>query len=170
MTLTDGSSYDLGASTSATVTIADQPVPDDLGRGGRRHRLRGGRTGLFRFTRTGDVTLQPASSASAAAGRATNSSDYSNISTTLTFPAGQATLDRSLVPVNDALIEGTETVSLTVVDGANYDVVAPVTGSIDILDQPIPIVTITAIDPAASETGPDAACSGSPASATCRWP
>ncbi len=48
------------------------------------------------------------------------------------FLAGQATLDRPIVPVNDALIEGTETVSLTVVDGANYDLGAPVTGSVDI--------------------------------------
>ena len=78
-------------------------------------------------------------------GTATNSSDYSNISNTLIFLAGQATLDRPIVPVNDALVEGTETVTLTVVDGANYDLGAPVTGSIDILDQPIPIVTITAV-------------------------
>ena len=60
-----------------------------------------------------------------------------------------------IVPVNDVLVEGTETVTLTVVDGAHYDLGAPVSGSIDILDQPIPIVTITAFDPTASETGPD---------------
>ena len=142
VTLTDGANYDLGAGTSATVTIADQPVPTISVAGHRRLGERGGGhrslpVHAHRRHRRFSLAFTVARG-----GTATNSSDYSNISTTLTFLAGQATLDRTLVPVNDALIEGTETVSLTVVDGANYDLGTPVTGSIDILDQPIPIVTI----------------------------
>ena len=71
------------------------------------------------------------------------------------FLAGQATVDRAIVPVNDALIEGTETVSLTIVDGANYDVGAPVTG---IGRHPRPADSDRdhqAVDPTASETGLD---------------
>jgi hypothetical protein len=154
VTLIDGASYDLGSSTSATVTIADQPVPTISLQVIDNQASEAGDQGLFRFTRSGDTSFSLQFTITRG-GSATNSSDYSNISSTLTFAAGQATLDRALVPVNDALVEGTETVTLTIQDGANYDLGLPIAGSIDILDQAIPIVTITAFDPSASETGPD---------------
>jgi hypothetical protein len=155
VTLADGASYDLGAATTASVTIADQPVPVVSVEVVDGSASEAGDTGLLRFTRAGDTTFSLQFTI-ARGGSATNSSDYSNISTTLTFPTGAATLERAIVPVNDTAIEGTETVSITVVDGANYDVGAPVSGSVEILDQPIPIVTVAAIDPSASETGLDA--------------
>ena len=114
--LVDGPDYDLGASTSATITIADQPVPVvsiDVIDGSASE---AGDTGTFRFTRTGDTTFG-LSITIARSGSATNASDYSNISTTLSFLPGQATFDRVLVPMNDASVEGDETATLTVVDG-----------------------------------------------------
>jgi hypothetical protein len=152
--LTDGASYDLGASTTATVTIADQPVPtvsvqaiDDMA-------SEAGDAGLFRFTRTGDTTFSLSFTVSRG-GTASNNSDYSNISTTITIPAGEATFDRTVAPINDTAVEGNETLILTVVDGPNYDVGSPSSATVTILDQPTPIITVVAIDPDASETGPD---------------
>ena len=60
-----------------------------------------------------------------------------------------------MAPVNDTAVEGNETLVLTVVDGVNYDVGSPSSATVTILDQPTPIITVTAIDPNASETGPE---------------
>lgn len=154
VTLVDGANYDLGSPVSASVTIADQPVPvvtiqaiDDTA-------SEAGDTGLFRFTRTGDVTFALSINI-VRGGTAANGTDYSNISSTLSFAPGEATLDRTLVPLNDTLVEGSQTVVLTLQDVANYDVGSPSSATITIADQPIPIISIEAVDPNASETGPD---------------
>ncbi len=154
LTLIDGAGYDLGASISGTVTIADQPVPtisvavvDDTA-------SEAGDQGLFRFTRTGDTTFSLSVTLSRT-GSATNGTDYTSIGTTLVFPAGQATVDKIVAPLNDGQVEGPETVVLTIVDGASYDLGAVVTGTVTIQDQPTPIITVQAIDASASETGPD---------------
>jgi len=154
LTLINGAGYNLGASISGTVTIADQPVPtisvavvDDTA-------SEAGDQGLFRFTRAGDTAFSLSVTLSRA-GTATNGTDYTSIGTTLVFPAGQATVDKIVAPINDSQVEGPETVVLTIVDGASYDLGAVVTGTVTIQDQPTPIVTVQAIDAAASETGPD---------------
>jgi hypothetical protein len=155
LTLVDGAGYDLGETTSGVVTIADQPVPtismavvDDTA-------AESGDQALFRFSRTGDTTFSLSITVSSLGSTATNVSDYASIGSTLLFPAGQATVDRPVVPVNDIRVEGPETVALTIVDGAHYDLGSPITGTVTIQDQPTPIITVEAIDPSASETGSD---------------
>jgi hypothetical protein len=154
LTLIDGAGYDLGASISGTVTIADQPVPTISVEVLDNTASEAGDQGLFRFTRTGDTTLGLSVTLSRT-GSASNNTDYTSIGTTLLFPAGQATVDRAVVPVNDGQVEGAETVTLTIVDAANYDLGAVVTGTVTIQDQPTPIITVQAVDAGASETGPD---------------
>ena len=92
-------------------------------------------------------------------GTAANGSDYTGIGTAVTFAAGQATVDRTITPINEAEVDGSETVILTVTDGAQYDLGAPATqtATVTITDNAIPIVTITAPDATASEVGPDPA-------------
>jgi hypothetical protein len=48
----------------------------------------------------------------------------------VTFPAGQATVDVVVTPVPDATPEGSETVVLTITDGAAYDVGAPASAKV----------------------------------------
>ena len=50
----------------------------------------------------------------------------------MTFAAGQATSDLFVVPLLDATAEGTETVIVTVTDGAAYDLGAPAAATITI--------------------------------------
>jgi len=133
VTLVDGPNYDLGATTTALVTIADQPVPVVTVQAVDASATEAGDRGLFRFTRTGNLAFSLAISLSRG-GTATNMSDYANISTTLTFPAGAATVDREVVPVSDTRVEGIETVILTVLDGANYDVGVPASATVQIAD------------------------------------
>src|SRR4029077_6798306 len=58
-------------------------------------------------------------------------------------------------PFNDATVEGPEDVIVTLNASANYDVGMPGTATITIADNVTPVVTVTAIDPDASEVGPD---------------
>jgi hypothetical protein len=154
VTITDGANYDLGTGITASLTIADQPVPIVSIEVIDNQAAESGDTGLFRFTRVGDVTLSLSFSITRS-GTAANGLDYESVSTSVTFPAGAATVDRTLVPLNDALVEGTQTVTLIVLDGANYDLGSPTAATVFIADQPTPVITVTAVDPSASETGPD---------------
>jgi large repetitive protein len=65
-------------------------------------------------------------------GTATNGVDYQSVPVTVTFGVGQATSDLFVVPLPDADAEGSETVIVTVTDGATYDVGAPATATISI--------------------------------------
>ena len=159
LTVTDGAQYDLGApaTQTATVTITDNAIPIvTITAPDATASEVGPETGTFRFTRTGDLTFSW-SVTYAITGTAANGSDYTGIGTAITFAAGQATVDRTITPINDAVVDGSETVILTVTDGAQYDLGAPATqtATVTITDNAIPIVTITAPDATASEVGPD---------------
>ena len=81
--------------------------------------------GLFRFTRTGSTAFALGVNYTLA-GTATNNGDYSFISTNfISIPAGQASVDRQISPLNDALVEGSETVIITVSEDPQYNLGAP---------------------------------------------
>ncbi len=109
-------------------------------------------TGTFRFTRTGDLGA-PLTVSFTRGGTAVQLTDYANIGGTVTFNAGQATADRIVVPVNDAVVEGPETVIVTLTDGADYDIAVPTSATITIADQPVPTISVAVIDGTASEAG-----------------
>ncbi len=69
--------------------------------------------GAFTLTRTGPTTSALTVNIQMS-GTATNGTDYSNIATTATFAAGSATAVVNLNVIDDTLIEGTETATLTV--------------------------------------------------------
>ena len=155
VTLTDGAQYDLGATTIGTVTIADQPVPiitmsvpdgsaSEVGLD----------PGTFRFSRVGNTEFALAITYTVT-GTAAGGGDYGSISTTVSFPANQTTVDKVITPINDAVVEGSETVIVTLTDGAQYDLGATTTGTVTIADQPVPIITISVPDGSASEVGLD---------------
>ncbi len=155
VTLLDDVRYNLGSSTVASITISDPPTPvvtvtafdPDATEAGLE-------TGIFRFTRTGDLGTALIVNYTRG-GTALSGTDYANIGGTVTFNIGQATADRIVSPLNDALVEVPETVILTLTDGANYDLGASISATVTITDQPAPIITITAVDSSASETGTD---------------
>ncbi len=76
--------------------------------------------GIFRITRTGDTT-NALSVSYTVAGQASNGTDYTpNLTGTATISAGQSFVDITITPVDDALVEGNETVTLTLASSANY--------------------------------------------------
>jgi hypothetical protein len=75
--------------------------------------------GLFTVTRTGSTT-DPLTVDYTIGGTATNGTDYTSIKKNVTIPAGAASATIALIPTDDALAEGNETVSLTLLNGRNY--------------------------------------------------
>ena len=79
-------------------------------------------------------------------GSATSSADFTQLGGTVTIPAGQTNADIELAVLNDALAEGTETVSVTLIGFGAHDsditLGAATTASLDITDNDTATITI----------------------------
>lgn len=102
--------------------------------------------GIFRFARTGDttaaLTVSYTISGSASAG------DYVPVpalSGSVTFNAGDATVDVVVTPVNDFAIEGPETVIVTLSSGGAYSLGAASSATVTIADDDTGPIKISAI-------------------------
>jgi phosphodiesterase/alkaline phosphatase D-like protein/arylsulfatase A-like enzyme len=76
-------------------------------------------------------------------GTATNGVDYTKLTGTATIPAGQSSVNIPVTPIDDALVEGNENVTLTLASGASYNTDASKsTASVTIIDnEPTPVGT-----------------------------
>ena len=113
-----------------------------------------GNTGTFRLTRAGSATLlaSPLTVTFTLTGTAVNGTDYTNLPLTATFPAGQPSVDVVVTPSVDATVEGAESVILTLTSAAPYDLGVEF-ATITITDTNTPLVSVTAFDSTAAETG-----------------
>ena len=89
--------------------------------------------GVFTFARSDNMTSAVTVNYSVG-GTATQGVDYSTIGNSITIPAGQATATKIITPILDALVEGSETVSLTIAPSAGYTVGNPHTATVTIAD------------------------------------
>jgi hypothetical protein len=161
LTLASNANYSVGTPGSATVTIADNDVPQvSVAATDPNASETGNDTGTFTFTRTGSTALALPITFTIS-GTAINGTDYNtNLPTsvgsgTLTFSVGQATATLTITPLADAIVEGSETAIITVVDGADYDVGTPGNATVTIADAATPVITVQATDASASEVGAD---------------
>ncbi|MCI0455949.1 MAG: S8 family serine peptidase [Gemmataceae bacterium] len=109
-----------------------------------------GETGTFTILRSGPAT-DPVTIHFTITGTATNGTDYATIPTSVTMAAGESEAIVTVTPIADALVEGIETVVLTLSGNATYAIGAPNSATVNILDTALPVVTITATDAAAAE-------------------
>jgi len=122
--------YIIGSPSSATITIADndQPPPGEpvltLSEFVPDASETGPVKGVIRFHRTGD-TSQPIQVNWTFSGTAANGSDFEELPTTSPFPAGLAEADLTITPIDDSVVEGDETVIVTLVAGPGYTVAHP---------------------------------------------
>jgi len=73
----------------------------------------------------------------------------------VSFSAGQATVDIPVTAVDDGLVEGDETLSISLTADSGYTLGSPDTATLTISDNDtLPEVTITATDATATEAGP----------------
>jgi hypothetical protein len=157
MTITAGPGYVVGALARATLTIQDDERPavtitvSDATAGEA-----GPDAGAFTVSRTGPTTA-PMAVALLVSGMATEGVDYETLGGSITIPAGAASAAVVVTPIDDALIEGAETVVVTVGPGPAYAVVTPGIAALQIADDDLATVSIEATDPVAGEAGPKAA-------------
>ena len=96
--------------------------------------------GTFRIARTGSTAN--ALNVVYAVGGTASSGDYTPVLTgTATIPAGQSTVDLTITPVDDGVVEDSETVILTLVDAGDYDLGASTTATITIGDDAPTVVS-----------------------------
>ncbi len=76
---------------------------------------------IFRISRTGDTSIALAVNYTID-GTATNGSDYTQLTGIASFAVGQSFVDIAITPVDDDLVEGSETVTLTLATGIDYEI------------------------------------------------
>ncbi len=137
VTLSANAAYNVGSPSTATVNIADDDRPVLNITANQPNAVEGGASGQFTITRSGNTALAITASV-AISGTATNVTDYTSISTSTAFAANQTTALINVVPVNDTLIEGPETVVLTLNTSGSYDIGANNTAAVTITDNDVP--------------------------------
>ncbi|RPI61476.1 MAG: hypothetical protein EHM48_05585, partial [Planctomycetaceae bacterium] len=97
----------IGATVSISATDASAAEPSN--------------TGTYTVTRDGS-TSGALTVNYTVSGTATNGTDYTALSGTVTIPDGQASTTITLSPINDNTVESTETVILTLASGSGYTI------------------------------------------------
>ena len=126
----------------------------------------GSDTGAFRLSRTGSTASALIVKFFPIRGTAIRISDYTLASLIVgaplwnaTIPAGQSFVDVVVTPIDDAIAEGPETVTLELAPAAGYVIAGSQIESIEIEDNDtgVPVVSMLVMDGDASETGNTAA-------------
>ncbi len=93
----------------------------------------GTNTGAFTVTRSGSTSAALQISLSIS-GLAANGSDYETVADTVTIPAGYASAAITITPLSDAITEGTEDVTVAVLEDEAYVLGDPSSASLEITD------------------------------------
>lgn len=164
LTLTGTSTVAVNSSAaSATVTIADNDTPalatvSIVASDANAAETTSGQAadpGTFTVTRTGSTTA-PLTVNYAIGGTATNGTDYTSLSGTVVIPAGQASATITVSPSDDTLVEGNETVALTLSSGSYTIDTTKAAATVTLADNDTAVngttLGITATDATAAET------------------
>jgi len=164
LTINSNTAYTIGSPSYATVTITDDddiPIPvvtisaPDASAGEPAN------DGYFTISRTGDTSNSLLVYYSTSGSSASAGSDYSALSGYVYIYAGQSSASIAVNVIDDATVESSETVRLTISSNAAYNIGSPSYATVTITDNDSvppadgPIVTITAPDASAAEPAND---------------
>lgn len=143
---------------AATVTIADDEPTITLAVTDSVANESAGNTATFTFTRSsGDTTSELTVFYTYVNGlTALAGVDYLALSGSVTFAAGATTATVTVVPIDDALVEPTETMGIMLLGNLAYRLGTATSAQATILDNE-PTVTLTSTDTVLSETAGDTA-------------
>lgn len=142
----------LGGITAHTATITDDDTPVVSIVATDAAAAESGDGASFTISRTGPTT-SALNVILAFSGSATNGADYANVVTPITIAAGDSTTVVSIMPMQDVLNEGTESVLITVQPDSAY-VLGPASEAQAIIaDDDRSILTLAATDATVSESG-----------------
>ncbi len=142
VTITPGAAYKVYNSASAEAIIRDNDSGGDrvMVSTANQSPSESGSTGEFYFSRTGTTGALTVNYA--VSGTATNGVDYANLSGTVVIPDGQGGVDLLLTPTDDSDVEGTESVTVTVLPGTGYGPDRPASATYLIADSETPAITV----------------------------
>ncbi|MCI0699751.1 MAG: Ig-like domain-containing protein [Planctomycetia bacterium] len=132
VTLASGSGYTIGSPDSATVNILDDDA-QVVTVAQVNDAVEDGTDGVFRFTRTGDLSGSLTVNFSVG-GTATSGTDYTSLGTSVNFSASSATADKTVVAVHDSVDDPDEMVTVTVTSGTGYSIGSPSSAEVTIID------------------------------------
>jgi hypothetical protein len=134
LTLQENAAYLVGQPNSATVTIADNDRPTVTVKATDAEASEAGTNkGQFTIYRTG-ITTKSLVVQYTLSGTATNGTDYNRLTGTVTIPVRASSATISVSPKNDKIVEGNETVALTIAPGTSYVVGSPGDATVIIRD------------------------------------
>jgi regulation of enolase protein 1 (concanavalin A-like superfamily) len=144
LTLQAGAGFAVGAASSATVNIYDDEPAQVRAETGDSLCAEAAApdTGTFILRRLG-LRNSAIAVGYAMSGAATNGTDYTTLNGTATIAANSGFTTLAVTPINDALVEGTETAVLTVSAGTGYTVAVPSSAGLDIRDDETVDVNVT---------------------------
>ena len=116
-----------------------------------------GDPGAFRLTRTVDLASSLAVTV-ALSGTAANGTDYETLASPVTIPAGQASVDVPVIPRDDAAVEGTEEVTLSLVSAPGFEVAEPSTATVTLAEDDGPDCRSVAVASQTLGSGETSAC------------
>jgi regulation of enolase protein 1 (concanavalin A-like superfamily) len=156
LVLAADTSYVLGASNSATMSVQDAntSLPRVSLTMDRAQTIENSGSPLVvTMTRTGATTAAlPVPYTVATTSTAASGSDYTALGGTVTIPIGAASASFNLMPLNDAESELTETVTLSITTGASFIAdAAASTLTARIVDDDAQTINVTAVDSGAQE-------------------
>src|SRR5439155_12908064 len=146
LTLAAGTGYTVGAPSSATVAILDNETPAISIASSQPILLEGISASkvpitLTRLGRT-NTTISANGVNLSYSGTATAGVDF-NAPLKVTIPAGVVTVTTNITPIDDNLVEGTETAIVSVAAGSDYTIGSPSSVAISIIDDDLsPAVTL----------------------------
>ncbi|MDW8373738.1 MAG: Calx-beta domain-containing protein, partial [Planctomycetota bacterium] len=136
-----------------TVCITQRPVIAIVASDARAREGDNTDNGVFTIIRRG--AMQETVSVNISySGTATVGQDYVALPESVMIPAGQQQVVLTLTTLDDGVLEGLEQATATIVAGAAYAVGYPASATITLVDNDVPVVSIVASDPIASEGVP----------------
>ena len=145
LTLSANAAYQLGTVLAATVTVVSNDVAPTLptvtiaatdATAAEANR----ETGTFTVSRTG-ATTAALTVTYALSGTATNSTDFDNLSGSVTIPIGAASATIVVRPVDDTSVDANETAIVTLSANAAYQLGTTTAGTVTITDNDVPAAT-----------------------------
>jgi hypothetical protein len=135
VSLTAGAGYTVRAPSSATVLILDDEAvvtitaTDDTAGEPTA-------SGVFTISRSGGV-VDPLTVFFSVTGTASNGTDYASVPSQAVIPAGTNATALVITPIDDDLVEGPETVSVTLSTNSSYALGSPASALITIVDNEV---------------------------------
>jgi len=142
-TLATSTAYTIDAvKKAATITLTDDDAaPVVTISATKANAVEGGSPGEFTITRTGS-TAKALTVTYTVGGTATNGTDYTKVSGTVTIPIGALTVALPITPVNDTLVEAPETIVLALKTSTSYTLGATTAATVTISDNDTVIAPI----------------------------